>query len=77
MKPIASSDVPVFIQALMPSLEDRQEPVPSTSLTSGTETATQEDGSSTEQVSSIQSDPLHDTLFENPFLKPAKLIRLK
>ena len=72
-------DGPLLIQALMPSAEDRLDPVVSDQVTTGSDTGAHDGDSSPPPPPPPANDQTlsQDTLFENPFLKPAKQLKSK
>ena len=72
----------MLIQALMPSVEDRLDPVLSDQLSGSDVSGGVDDDAASPpppSVTSLPTDQLlsQDTLYENPFLKPARQLKLK
>ena len=72
----------MLIQALMPSAEDRLDPVLSDQLSGSDVSGGVDDDVPVlllHRVTSLPTDQLlsQDTLYENPFLKPARQLKLK
>ena len=79
MKPLPP-DAPLLIQALIPSPEDRLDPVVSDQVTTGTagsDATEAHDGDASPPPAAPDQTLSQDTLFENPFLKPAKQLKSK